>query len=144
MKYIIKRIGTGDLDPKLIQFIGEAGKKLNQQYDQNYDYNHFPIREFVKKHYLCVCYRDGSPVGFLAASLFSSFFDSKCRILYQNLLYSLPNTRATYFLLRDFIDFGRLHANHIITVIAEKSNIKPQSLIKLGFKKLEESYRMET
>lgn len=143
MTYTTKRLTTEDYGETEQLYMVEAACKLNRLYGNKYDWTDFKIWEFIDKHYLSFCYRDHEPVGFLAASLFKSFFDPKCVILKQNVLYSSPGSRASLLLMKDFIDFGKQTANHVITMIGEESNIKPSSLEKLGFRKLEEIYRLE-
>jgi hypothetical protein len=59
------------------------------------------------------------------------------------LLYGVKGTKAAYLLFKDFIDFGKSNANHIITMICKITNIKPESLLKLGFTEMETLYRLE-
>jgi hypothetical protein len=142
--YTIKRIGKNDLDFTLIDFLYGAAVALDRKFNHGYRWGEIDFESFVENHLFLVCFRNKRPVGFLAASFTRSFFDPKCVILRQNLLYSLPNTRASLLLLKEFVDFGTANANHIITTIGPKTNIKSKSLEKLGFNKLEELYRMET
>ena len=80
----------------------------------------------------------------MLARLYTSIFDDETKILQQDLLYARPGSRASKVLLDDFIDFGRKHADHILTTIGTETVIKGESLEKLGFSKLETTYRMET
>lgn len=142
--YTVKRLRAKNIKPVHSRFIYEAGLKVNKQDGSKYDWESFPLKRFAEEHLLLMCYRNGQPVGFLAGTIFGSFFDPRIKILYQNLLFSLPNTRSSLLLLKEFIDFGKTNANHTISVIGQNSNIKPRSLLRLGFTKLEELYRMET
>lgn len=143
MTYTTKRMTIESFTEVEQLFLIEASCKLNKAYGNKYNWTDFKIHEFIKTQYLNICYRDQIPVGLMAASLFRSFFDPECIILKQNLLYSKPGSRAAYWLMKDFIDFGKANANHVITMIGSESNIKPSSLEKLGFEKLEELYRLE-
>lgn len=144
--YTTKRITAAEFkaSASIQQFVFRSAVKSNRIYKTNYNWSRFPFLQFIDKHYFCICFRDDQPVGFLMASLFTSFFDPNIFILEQNLLFSLPNTRGSYYLFKDFIDFGKANANHIISMIGSETNIKSKSLEKLGFKKIEELYRMET
>jgi hypothetical protein len=126
-----------------MRFIIESCTEVNKIYGDKYKWGEFPILDFIDKHYFTVCFNDGVPVGFLAASIFKSFFDPNVIVLKQNLLFALPKTRACYHLMKDFIDFGKSNANHIITMIGTETKINAKSLEKLGFKQLEVLYRME-
>lgn len=142
--YTTKLINGAELTSDMIVFIYRAGKEMNAAYGNKYDFAGFPIRDFVARDKLWVCFRDQEIVGFMAASLGSSFFDPKVKILRQHVLYGKPGTRAAHYLLKSFIDFGKANAKHLISVIGSETNIKPRSLERLGFKELETLYRMET
>lgn len=131
-----------DLDPKLLRFLGDSADAVNHKYGGQYNWGSFPIQDFTNNHLLAVCYRGAEPVGFLAATLNTAFFDARKVVLRQQLLFS-QYPKASYRLLCYLIDFGKLHANHIITCIGQETNIKPASLERLGFTELETSYRME-
>lgn len=92
---------------------------------------------------MMLCRRDGKPVGVMLSRLYDSILDPNVRILMQDLLYGKSGTRASKYLLADFIDFGKANANHVISMIGERTNIKGRSLENLGFKKLETLYRLE-
>ena len=79
----------------------------------------------------------------MMSQIFSSAFDHETSILYQDMLYVREGRMTAYLLFKDFLDFGKLHANHIITGINNNTNIKPQTLQKYGFEKLEELYRLK-
>jgi hypothetical protein len=139
----ITKFNFKKFDYQILNFITCAAIRLQREFESKYDWGTIDLGSFIQNHYLSFCFRNNKPVGFLAASFSKSFFDPQCKILRQNLLYSLPNTRASFLLLKEFVDFGKVNANHVITTIGPKTNIKRQSLEKLGFSKLEELYRME-
>lgn len=147
--YTIKRLTLEDLEPtapgakELWVFIQKTAHQLNGFYDELYDWNNFPVPDLVRDHYFAVCYRDDQLVGAMVGTLSASIFDRKIKILRQITQFAVPGTQAAYWLMKDFIDFGKLNANHILTNIGTKTNIKPRSLEKLGFKELETIYRME-
>lgn len=141
--YTIKRITSESIGPVVVNFLFDCGEEIEKLYP-TYDWTSFKIFRFVRDHLLWVAYRDDKPVGFLMAVQAGHIFDPSIRTLRQILLYSRPNTRASLLLLKEFIDFGKSNANHVITAIGQNTNIKPKSLEKLGFKKLEEIYRLET
>ena len=112
-------------------------------YGDKFNWKKFNIVEFAQRHRIMICRRNDEPIGFMLSRLGPSVFDPDFIILSQTLLYGEPGTRAAYLLMQDFIDFGKKNANHIITVLNTKTNIKRQSLEKLGFVKCEEQYRIE-
>lgn len=143
MTYIIKKASRANITLEDREFIMIAAEEMNTLYKSNYDWSLINFVKFLDEDLLLICYRDKEPVGFLAASFYASFFDPTVKILQQNLLYARPGTRAAYLLLKEFVDFGKVNAKHTISMIAENTNIKPSSLEKLGFKKLETLYRLE-
>lgn len=144
MDYMIKRLSIYDLRAKeIMDFFVRAGKDVASQYDNKFDWRNFRLKRYVERGFVWVCFRNGLPVGFSLAQLYPSILDPKIAILFQDLLYAQPGTRAASLLLKHFIDFGTRNANHIITAIGTQTNIKGKSLEKLGFKKFEELYRIE-
>lgn len=147
MEYTIERLTDYEAtvkDKELIYFFYNAGVKLSAMHDNKLDWSFFNLAQYITHHRFMLCRRDGKPVGIHLSKLTRASLDSTKIILFQDLLYTLPNTRAAKLLMDDFIDFGKRNANHIITTIGEKTNIKPSSLKKLGFNKLETLYCLES
>ena len=142
--YTIKKLSSKDLDdPEISLFLVRVGKTANEIYGDKFQWNSFYINHYIYHHRVVVCFRDWIPVGVMLSRLFPSIFDRNKVILYQDLLFAEKGTRAAKLLFDDFLDFGKSNANHIITMIAEKTNISDRSLRKKGFKKLETQYRLE-
>lgn len=141
--YTIKRIKSPDVEGDVRRFIAEGAEFANRVYGNKYDWSEFPILDFVDSHYFAMCFKRNVPVGFICGTLTRNGFDRKITTLRQTLLYAVPKTRASLLLLKDFIDFGKENAKHIITGIGTETNIKPKSLEKLGFKHLEQVFRLE-
>ena len=113
-------------------------------YGSKYNWKSTDMIPILETCIFLICFRKEKPVGFLVAQRLRSFFDKDILIMKQVILYGLTNTRASYLLLKAFIDIGRNSANHVITMIGEKTNIKPKTLERLGFKAIETIYRLET
>ncbi len=145
MKYSIERIrGIDDITPELAAFFFKTADGVAEKYGNKFDPKSFDFIGYAEKGLFLVCRRDGFPVGALLARLYESIFDSEVIILYQDLLVCGPGSgRAAHLLYKHFIDFGRVHADHLFTCRAIHTNIKARSLEKLGFKKVEELWRME-
>jgi hypothetical protein len=144
MNYTTKVLTVEDLDDlSTLAFLYESFGVVNKMYGGTYNLMNCDIPLMVDKTRFVICYRDQIPVGFMWSSLHNHTFDPKLKILKQLLLHAQPGTRAARLLLKEFIDFGKLNANYIITTIGRETNIKSKSLEKLGFSKLEESYRLE-
>jgi len=146
MAYTINRlVKYADFDLQTINFLVDESRKLNETYENICDPDNFNFFEYSRKNIIWVCKRNGAPIGFMMAKLYLSGFNNNVKILSQTLLYSKsPGSRASYLLMKHFIDFGKLHADYIDTTIGKYTNIKSRSLKKLGFNKLEEIYRLET
>lgn len=145
-RYKIKKISAFDLkyNPELVKFIQKVAEHLYDIYGKKFNWKNFDIVRYVTEHRFMVCYRDEVPVGAMMYRLIHSIFDSETKILYQDSIFSLPGTRAARLLMLEFLDFGKSNADHVISTIGDKTNIKRQSLEKLGFKELETLYRRET
>lgn len=110
----------------------------------NFNWKNFPFEWYTDNHRFMVCRRRGEIIGVMLARLSISVFDPGMKILVQDLLWVKDGyPRAAVRLLKDFVDFGRTNANHILTMTTPHTNIKPTSLEKLGFEKLETLYRLE-
>jgi hypothetical protein len=142
--YTIKRIrDIDDVDGALSYFIYSSMPELSKMF--GITWQNFDMLGYIRKNgMVLVCYRHNKPIGILMARLFGSVFDPKTKILYQDLLYvNKKGTRAANILFRALIDFGKLNANHIITMITPTANIKGETLERLGFNQLETLYRLE-
>ena len=141
---MVRQLVVEDLDTiEILEFILFGSNTMNKKYGGIYDWSRFPITKAVRERRVMMCFRKNKPVGFMVSTLSGHLFDPTIILLKQNVLFALPNTRAAFHLVEDFIDFGKANANHIIASIGTETNIKSKSLEKLGFKKLEEHYRME-
>jgi len=130
-------------DHYLIMWMAHHAAKVAEMYGSWVKWQNFDIKTYAERQRIRLCRRDGDPVGVMLASIYPSVFDNSVLIYQQDLLYARPGTRAAKLLMDDFIDFGKGHAKHIISMIGANTNIKPKSLERLGFKKLEELYRIE-
>ncbi|MGL4559106.1 MAG: hypothetical protein ACRCV5_16520 [Afipia sp.] len=142
--YTIARVTPAMLacDNELWAFCTMVARKSTENYPQ-LDSSNFDIVAYAATHRMMVCWYKGEPVGIMMAHLQYSILDPKVVIYYQDVLWARPGTRAAYYLMQDFIDFGKKNANHLITMIAAKTNLNARSLERLGFKELETLYRME-
>lgn len=141
-KYSVKKLEEFELD-QYFPFFKSVARKVWLMYGKKFRYERFRIRSFTDCHHLVICLRDAEPVGVLLYRLYPSIFDDETRIVYQDLLYAEPGTRAAYHLLHHLIDFTRHNADHLIVMTTPYANIKGESLERLGFKKLETLYRLE-
>lgn len=140
-KYQLQLVNEETFQDYVVFFLN-AASELQAIYKTKYDWGLSKIREYASKNRLVVCTLDGNPVGFMASQMFFSAFDQSTRILYQDLLYS-HHPRATILLFKDFLTFGKAHADHVISAIGKKTNLKAKSLKALGFEELETVYRLE-
>ena len=126
-------------------FIAAVGRHLAKRYKVGFKSEKFNLALYMDRGRMTICYDGkGRATGLMLARLYTSIFDDETKILQQDLLYARPGSRASKVLLDDFIDFGRKHADHILTTIGTETAIKGESLEKLGFSRLETTYRMET
>ncbi len=144
-KYRVEQI-TKDrvlVDGQLYSYFQHVGKSCSKIFDNKLSWRNFLPATYAEKYRFIVCFRGEEPVGVSLSRLYNSILDPKVRILYQDLIFASPGTRAASYLYRDLIDFGKANADHILSARAPKTNIKSSSLEKLGFKELEILYRLE-
>ena len=129
---------------ELVDFLACETPRINGLFGDRYDLTKTDL-EKIFKNYMCLyCTRDDEVTGILISYLGSSPFDESVKILRQVIFYVKEESgRTAYHLFKKFIDIGRLQANYIITTLASQTNIKPSTLERLGFNKLETLYRLE-
>ena len=148
MSYLIRRVGYNHpISDNDFDYITKVASILTRTYNAKYNWGNFQLDAYCEQHYMLVLEKEDELgrrkyIGLLAFRLEGSIFDFKTKVLNQDILYS-ETKRGTYELLKYFIDFGKQHANHLITMIGAETNINPASLEKLGFKELETYYRLE-
>lgn len=144
MAYTVRKLEVKDLKNALIlRFIADSGDRLNRVYGDKYEWSHrFPLKYTVENHLFLMCFKGDEPVGLMVGTIQPAIFDINRTVLRQETLFG-KYPKATIELLRYFIDFGKVNANLILTNIGEHTNLKPASLEKLGFTKLETLYSME-
>lgn len=132
------------IEKKLIDFLVCEVPKINGLFGDTYNLDKADLRSVLDNYIFTYCLRDGEVTGILIAYLGASPFDRSTKILRQVLFYVKPESgRTAYHLFKNFIDIGKLQANHIITMLTRQTNIKPETLKRLGFSELETLYRLE-
>lgn len=131
-----------EMNDKLWDFLAENLPELSNKYNDVFNYADAHFEYLVKKNIFLVGKQNGHIKGIMIASLSKSPFDVNCKILQQILFFS-TSKRVSHALFNKFIDIGENEADHIITMLAEHTNLKPSTLNRYGFKKLETLYRME-
>lgn len=140
--YIIERHNSPTKE--LCDFIVAEAPELNKRFGSKFNYKRCDLNYMTERGIFLVCKRDGEIRGWLIAFKTKSVFDTDVTILQQQSLFVKPDSgRTAYHLFKKFIDIGKEEADHIITMLTSQTNIKPESLEKLGFKELETLYRLE-
>lgn len=141
--YTIEKVDTLDIDFK--RFLFKERKNLNEITNNKFDMNYAAIEQMLQKGVVFVCRKKGLITGFHTSWLTSSPLDVRVKLLHQQVFYVKPNSgKSAYLLFQKFIDFGRSHADHIITMIGKHTNVKSSTLKRWGFEEVETLYRMET
>lgn len=143
-RYIIKQVKNfKDLRVQDIKGIRELIDEHQGDFN-HYDFCNADIGVIVANYRFMLCYCDDKLVGLSISSLGEALFDVNVKILSQKVIVARKGfPRAAYLLYRDFIDFGKTKADHILTMIGENTNVNPKTLEKIGFKKIETYYRLE-
>lgn len=127
-----------------IKYIAKVGPELTDIFDGKLDWKSANLTYLIEGCTFLVCKRDNIIVGHMIYHLGGTPLDASVKILRQVSFHTRPDSgRAAYHLFHKFIDIGRKEANHIITALTSHTNIKPETLEKYGFNKLETLYRME-
>lgn len=142
MAYTVRRIGPGDLDNDILDYIKTALTKTAKMYDLPHNIENMAIGQLALRHLVLVAYRDDVIAGFTIGIISVSVFDITLKTLNQLTIYS-DYPIATAKLVRYFIDFGKANANLISMNTSKFANIKGSTLEKLGFAKGDTEYRME-
>lgn len=134
---------SDDIPEETIKFLESSAEYLSNKYGTFKGWRDFDFDSYFKNGWLLVCKRDDKLIGFMLIRLYKSVFDNKTVLLRHDVLYGLNGTRAAYYLFKAYLDFGKKNADHILGTLGEHTNIKPSTLEKLGFKKLDTIYRLE-
>lgn len=146
MTYTLERVQKPvEFTEDVKKFLADEMPKLSKRFGDKLNFkNNFP-EIFAQQGIFLICKRNEEITGIMVAVLRQSPFDFETTILRQVLFYVKPNSgRTAYHLFKKFIDIGKSQANHIITMITSQTNIKPETLKKMGFKELETLYLLET
>ncbi len=141
--YTIRQLEFDDLTESRLNVLRAIGEQVASQFGDKFNWRNFQLCDYVCNYRFMICEKNGSIVGVMLSRLYPSIFDPKVKILMQDLLFTEPGTRAAKLLMDDFLTFGKANADHLISMIAPKTNIKRQSLEKLGFVELETLYRVD-
>ncbi len=142
--YTIEQIRTArDLSDEDFKWLTITAMAVCAEYGNKFSWEKFSCEQYVKTGAILLCRREGKPVGLLLMRVMTSVFDNKTKILTHDLLYAEPGTRAAHILFNAYVDFGRRTVDHVTMTIAEHTNIKPRSLEREGFVKLQTVFRLE-
>lgn len=144
--YTIEQIDGATLitNYRLQEYLKSEVPKISAMFGDKYNYQRCPVYKLADSSIFLICKRNNEITGHLICRLFESPFDVDTKILYQLAFYAKPDSgRTAYHLFQKFIDIGKKEANHIITMLTSRTNIKPRTLENLGFTELETLYRME-
>ena len=125
-----------------LHYISTRVYQLAKQYG-NVTEGRFPLEWAAKNGVIFLCRRKGQICGWVYATLFPDLFNPGKFVLRQELLFAESGSRASWYLINEFLDFGKRHANYVITMIGAHTNLTPRNLKRLGFKELETLYRLE-
>jgi hypothetical protein len=120
------------------------GPTISKLFDDKLNYQYTNYEAMVKKGIFLVGRRNGEMRGYHVSFLGNHVLDQNVKVIQQQTFYVKPDSgRMAYHLFQKFIDIGKSEANHIITMLARQTNIKPSTLKRWGFVELEVLYRME-
>lgn len=107
------------------------------------------LKELIEGHIMCVAHSDINEqpcVGFIGGILAPHFFNPEVTVLTELFWWVTPdwrNTRTGLMLLEEFIRIGNQKAKWIIMTLEDTSPVRPESLLKRGFRAKEHNYLLE-
>lgn len=140
MTYITELLLPSEATMEIEDFIVKSLTEINDSRNKFYNNVSFDLKKHLLNHICFTCRCDGKLVGFILAMRGPSAFSNQTLILISDVLYAVPGTRAAHHLVHSFLDFGKRCADHVIIALNVKSNIKPESLEKLGLKETEKLF----
>ena len=145
MIYTIERLKCKeDFTEDVKKFWNEEAPKIGKLFDDKLDYRNCKPILLAERGVFFICRRDGEITGQHISSLSLCPLDLGKTLLHQMHFYAKPDSgRTAYHLFKEFLDFGKLNADHIITMLTSQTNIKSSTLERMGFEELETLYRLE-
>lgn len=129
---------------ELDKFLKETCPEISKMFGSKFNHERAAVHHMINKGYFLIGRRNGEIRGIHISWLMFSPLDMTKKILHQQLFYVKPDSgRMAYHLFEKFIDIGKGEADHIITMLTSRTNIKPCTLESKGFKMLEVLYRLE-
>lgn len=144
---IVREAYLTDIDWILVElekFYNFYGSKKLVDFDK-VDYNKALIQTLIEKHLFMVAVQDETRVGFIAGLSTDHLFNPSMKTLSELFWWVTPeyrSSRAGAMLLQAFMDIGK-NFDWVLMTLEDKSPVKPESLIKRGFKHKETIYLME-
>lgn len=140
--YIIEKVDY--LDDDLKTYLKKELPVLCEKFNNKYDYNYAAIIRMIQSGVFLVCKRNDEITGIHISWLVQSPLDVRIKLLQQQLFYVKEGSgRSAYHLFKKFIDYGKKHADYIITMIGEHTNVKASTLKRWGFHESEILYQMK-
>lgn len=128
----------------VMEYLLTEGPKISAMFDNDLMWQNFRPVYVAQRTKFYICRRNGKVTGHMICHLFNSPLDPTVKILQQISFYAKPDSgRTAYYLFQKFIDIGKKEANHIITMLTSRTNIKSSTLENLGFREIETLYQME-
>ncbi len=142
--YTVEKItGNYDISEEMEKFFHDFGMSHYKNLNLRYDVRNLTVENYIKVGHVWFCFRNNKPVGFMLATMGPVSLDLNYIALRQTFLYALPGTRGAHHLLKEFVDFGKRHANDVIITVGKYTNLKSRSLERLGFGEWETIYKLE-
>lgn len=108
-------------------------------------YNRATLKQLIENHYFIISENDGVKSGFIAGMISKHLFNPKITTFTELFWWTRPEFRrsgAGGLLLQEFSEFGK-QFSWIIMTIENDSPVKPESILKMGYKYKEQSFIKE-
>jgi len=99
-----------------------------------------------ENHVFFIAEKEGNPVGFIFGFFVPHYFNPEIKTLTELAWWVIPSERGTQagtMLMQAFIEFGKKNSDWIAFGLNEKTPVKPERILGMGFKNFERSFLLE-
>lgn len=145
--FLVRKAELSDID-FLVTELTEFAKFYDSKYligCADTEYGRSLLANLINKHVFLVSEFNSILTGFICGLIAPHYFNPNFMTLTELLWWVKPeyrHTRAGAMLLNNYIEIGR-EFDWCVMTLEDKSPIKPESLLKRGFKFKEQSYILE-
>lgn len=104
------------------------------------------IKALVEQQVVFIAEKSGEQLGFIGGVLMPHYFNPKIKVLAETFWWVAEEhrgSRAALLLMKEFVEYGKVHADWITMALEALSPVNEKCLTKRGFKLQERAFLME-